>query len=230
MPTEGPEESRGLDHTLPVGFRDFHRRRFINYQLNRLHGLGFTRAHEIEAAAARIRTLDDYVREFEACSKLAEVEGRIEHAAFYARASETFSAHGSSAKRERYERFIDLFDRAFMSERMTRHEVGYHEELMPARHLAARPGQARGTVLFFGGFDSIVEEFFAVWLGIADAGFDVIAFDGPAQGGARLLHGLTFDHDWERRVGAVLDHFDVDHAIDWVTRWLMVAHSSDPTR
>jgi pimeloyl-ACP methyl ester carboxylesterase len=39
------------------------------------------------------------------------------------------------------------------------------------------------------------------------AGFDVVAFEGPGQGGARALSGLTFDHDWERPVRAVLDYF-----------------------
>jgi pimeloyl-ACP methyl ester carboxylesterase len=64
-------------------------------------------------------------------------------------------------------------------------------------------------VLVHGGFDSLIEEFFAIWQRIAAAGFDVIAFDGPGQGGARTLGGLTFDHDWERPVAAVLDHFEV---------------------
>jgi len=40
----------------------------------------------------------------------------------------------------------------------------------------------------------------------------VIAFEGPGQGGARALGGLTFDHDWEKPVGAVLDHFAIERA------------------
>jgi alpha-beta hydrolase superfamily lysophospholipase len=62
-------------------------------------------------------------------------------------------------------------------------------------------GPSRGTVLLHGGFDSLIEEFFAIWQRIAAAGFDVIAFEGPGQGGARALGGLTFDHDWEKPVG-----------------------------
>ncbi len=196
---------------LPLGFESFHRRRFINYQLNRLHALGFAKKDEIYAVAARIRTVEDYVQEFDALSLRAEAEGRAENAAFYARAAEMFSVHGSPEKRRRYERFIALFDRAFANARMKRHNVRYEDGFLPARRLAPGSGEARGTVLFFGGFDSIVEEFFAVWQRIADAGFDVVAFDGPGQGGARLLYGLTFDHDWERPVAAVLDYFDLDH-------------------
>src|SRR5919108_126683 len=70
----------------------------------------------------------------------------------------------------------------------------------------------RGAVLIHGGFDSLIEEFVAIWQRIAAAGFDVIAFDGPGQGGARALAGLTFDHDWEQPVGAVLDYFGVASA------------------
>ena len=53
----------------------------------------------------------------------------------------------------------------------------------------------------------MIEEFYPIWQRIAMAGFDVVAFEGPGQGGARALNGLTFDHDWERPVGAVLDYF-----------------------
>jgi pimeloyl-ACP methyl ester carboxylesterase len=62
-------------------------------------------------------------------------------------------------------------------------------------------------VLIHGGFDSLIEEFYPIWQRIAMAGFDVVAFEGPGQGGARALGGLTFDHDWERPVAAVLDYF-----------------------
>lgn len=65
-------------------------------------------------------------------------------------------------------------------------------------------GARRGTVLLFGGFDSLIEEFFVVWRILADAGLDVVAFEGPGQGGARTRHGLCFEHDWERPVRAVL--------------------------
>jgi pimeloyl-ACP methyl ester carboxylesterase len=67
-------------------------------------------------------------------------------------------------------------------------------------------------VLVHGGFDSTIEEFFGIWERIAAAGFDVIAFEGPGQGGARTLGGLEFDHDWEKPVAAILDHFRVTRA------------------
>jgi pimeloyl-ACP methyl ester carboxylesterase len=71
-------------------------------------------------------------------------------------------------------------------------------------------------VLLFGGFDSLIEEFFGVWQVLAAAGFDVVAFDGPGQGGARCLYGQVFDHDWERPVRAILDHLGLEGEVSLV--------------
>jgi pimeloyl-ACP methyl ester carboxylesterase len=95
---------------------------------------------------------------------------------------------------------------------LVRHEVPYAGAALPAYVLPAVGAATRGTVLLHGGFDSLIEEFYAIWQRVAEAGFDVIAFEGPGQGGARTLGGLTFDHDWEKPVGAVLDHFGIQSA------------------
>lgn len=78
--------------------------------------------------------------------------------------------------------------------------------------LPSRRSQPHGVVLVHGGFDSLIEEFVAIWVAIAEAGFDVVAFDGPGQGGARMLHDVPFEHAWERPVGAVLDGLGIDQA------------------
>ena len=88
----------------------------------------------------------------------------------------------------------------------------YRGSSLPAYWLPAI-GRSRGAVVLHGGFDSLIEEFLAIWMRIAAAGFDVIAFEGPGQGGARTLGGLSFEHDWERPVGAVLDHFMIGDAV-----------------
>ena len=195
---------------LPVGFERFHRRRFVNYQLNRAHALGFAEAAELRQAAAAIRSERDCVREFEALSARAEREGRLRHATGYLRVAEFFTPPRAAEKVPRYLRYRDLFDAAF-GDSVARHEVPYGDAVLPAYRLPAS-GPSHGTVLVHGGFDSLIEEFFVIWARIAAAGFDVVAFDGPGQGGARRLAGLTFDHDWEKPVGAVLDHFGLESA------------------
>jgi hypothetical protein len=41
---------------LPVGFIAFHRQPFLNYQLNRVHGLGFADSTVLQQAAATLRS------------------------------------------------------------------------------------------------------------------------------------------------------------------------------
>lgn len=201
---------------MPVGTLRLHGDAFINYQLNRIHAEGYTRVEELRAAAAKIRTFDDYVREFTALADVAEAEGRLANAAFYARAAEFFTPPRSPAKRAIYTRFLGLFHRAFAAEGIERVEAPYGASALPVSLLRSRARATRGTVLLFGGFDSLIEEFFGVWQVLAAAGFDVVAFDGPGQGGARCLYGQVFDHDWERPVAAILDHLGLEGEVSLV--------------
>jgi pimeloyl-ACP methyl ester carboxylesterase len=150
---------------------------------------------------------------FEDLSAEAATEGRLRHAVGYLRLAEFFTPPRSAAKVERYRRFRALFDAAFTGGGLIRHAIPYAGASLPAYWLPAA-GQCRsgGAVLIHGGFDSLIEEFYPIWQRIAMAGFDVVAFEGPGQGGARALCGLTFDHDWERPVGAVLDYFGLQSA------------------
>jgi pimeloyl-ACP methyl ester carboxylesterase len=195
--------------SLPIGIHRLHRNAFINYQLNRIHSEGFTRLEELRSAAANIRDFAGCVRELTTLADRAEAEGRLANAAFYLRGAEFFVPPHSPDKRPIYERFLQLFDRAFADQAIERHQVPYQGGRLPASRLRAR-GPSRGTVLLFGGFDSLIEEFVALWIHLAHAGFDVVAFEGPGQGGARCLYGQVFDHDWEKPVAAILDHFQLD--------------------
>jgi len=196
---------------LPVGFERFHRRAFINYQLNRAHALGYAEPDELRKAAAKIRSREDCVAVFESLSARAAAAGRFRNATSYLRVAEFFTPPSSAEKVPRYRRYRQLFDIAFANSGAVRHEVPYAGAALPAYHYPA-VGRQRGSVLIHGGFDSLIEEFFAIWERIAAAGFDVVAFEGPGQGGARALGGLTFDHDWEKPVAAVLDHFGLETA------------------
>ena len=197
---------------LPVGFERFHRRDFINYQLNRAHALGFADRDELLGAATSIRRMDDCAAVFEGLSNRAAAGDRHRQAAGYARIAEFFTPPRSVVKADRYRRYLQLFDTAFAGAGLTRHNIPYGGASLPAYALPASGPPNGGTVLLHGGFDSLIEEFFPICQRIAAAGFHVIAFEGPGQGGARTLNGLTFDHDWEKPVGAVLDHFRLGQA------------------
>ncbi len=93
-----------------------------------------------------------------------------------------------------------------------RHAVPYADgrlrRLLPAYRL--KPSRAKSTVVFFGGFDSYIEELTSAFVYLRDAGYDVIAFDGPGQGGALNEAGLPMTAEWHKPVGAVLDYFAVE--------------------
>jgi pimeloyl-ACP methyl ester carboxylesterase len=197
--------------TFPVGFESFHREAFLNYQLNRAHALGYADPGDLHRAAARIRSPGDCVEVFEDLCVQAERDGRLRNATSYLRVAEFFTPTRAAEKVARYRRYRQLFEAAFAGTGAVRHDVSYAGTSLPAYACPAM-GPSRGTVLLHGGFDSLIEEFVAIWQRIAAAGFDVVAFEGPGQGGARALSGLTFDHDWEKPVAAVLDHFALDSA------------------
>lgn len=134
---------------------------------------------------------------FEALSAEVAEAGRLQNATSYLRLTEFFTPTCAEEKVPRYRRYRELFNAAFADSGVVRHDVGYAGSALPAYWLGAIGGPSQGVVLLHGGFDSLIEEFFAIWQPIAAASFDVVAFEGPGQGGARALGGLTFDHEWE---------------------------------
>ena len=217
---------------LPVGFERFHRRKWLNYQLNRAHALGFARSDELRETAAGVASPGQCSDAFQQLARRAEAQSRLRNATSYLRIAEFFTPPRSVEKAPIYRRYRELFDAAFADTGVVRHEIAYAGSSLPAYVLPALDGPSRGTILLHGGFDSLIEEFFAIWQRIAAAGFDVVAFEGPGQGGARALGQLTFDHDWEKPVGAVLDHFELDNAglvgISMGGYWSLRAASREP--
>jgi pimeloyl-ACP methyl ester carboxylesterase len=137
-----------------------------------------------------------------------EAEGRTADAVGAARLAEFFAERPGPAQEAAYARYLALWGAAF-GDAVERLEVPYADGALPT--LRYRTGrEAHATVVAFGGFDSLIHEFHPIWRGLADAGFDVVAFDGPGQGGARTRHGLVHTHDWERPVAAVLDHLGLE--------------------
>ncbi|WP_420632392.1 alpha/beta hydrolase [Candidatus Leptofilum sp.] len=197
---------------LPIGYQPFHKISFFNYQMNRLHALGYARQDEIQQAAAQIKTRADYVSAFLKLADVAKVDGRLKNAASYLRAAEFFAEHNSPQRKAIYQDFQGTFYAAFADEDITRHEVPYGGSCLPAMTLPSAAQPTKGTILLFGGFDSLIEEFFVIWKFFAEAGYRVIAFEGPGQGGARQQYNLAFDHDWEKPVRTILDYFEVEAA------------------
>lgn len=192
---------------LPLGYHYFHSNDFFNYQLNRWYTLGVARIEDLESIGSNIRTAKDYVREFTRACDQAIQGGRLKNAATYCRASEFLMKPADPKKIATYDKFIVLFDQAFADEKYERHQIPYADSYLTAMHFPARSAQAKGTLIGFGGFDSLIEDFFSFWKFFTENGYDVIAFEGPGQGGSLRTHHLAFEHDWEKPTAAVLDYF-----------------------
>ncbi|MER6442634.1 alpha/beta hydrolase [Streptomyces sp. NPDC001185] len=85
--------------------------------------------------------------------------------------------------------------------------IPYENTTLPAYlFLVDDSGAPRPTVLFHGGFDSILEEsYFAIAVGALRRGYNVLTFDGPGQGAPLRQQGLYFRPDWEAVVTPAVD-------------------------
>ncbi|MCB0630156.1 MAG: alpha/beta fold hydrolase [Saprospiraceae bacterium] len=197
---------------LPVGYHRFHKNKFLNYQLNRWYSLGYSRKEDIEMIGKNIHSFEDYVRQFEAASDLAEKEGRLKNAATYLRASEFLISPDDERKIPVYKKFIGLFDKAFSDEKFERHKIPYNNSFLSAIKIPSKTDEIRGTIIGIPGFDAFIEEFYGIWDYFTYHGYQVIALEGPGQGGSRRLYGQTFTHDYEQPIKAALDYFAIDDA------------------
>ncbi|MEO0565366.1 MAG: alpha/beta fold hydrolase, partial [Chloroflexota bacterium] len=197
--------------TFPVGYHQMHRTKIIDFQLNRWVSLGYMRLADMRAAAANIRTLDDWKDEMLHQADAALDEDRLMNSTFAVRAAEFFTHPSDPDKAALYDRFIDLFyDELFAEDRIERHDVLYGAAHLPAYRVPPVTTPTRGKLLIHGGFDSFKEEFYSAAVAFANQGYDVVVFDGPGQGGALKSYAMPMDIAWEAPVGAVLDHFRWD--------------------
>jgi pimeloyl-ACP methyl ester carboxylesterase len=197
---------------FPIGVYDLHPDVSLDFQLNRLVGLGGGRLEDVREVAPRIRDLDDWKREFLALAEKAITEERTENAAAYLRAAEFFMAAGDADRAEAYERqaklFSEIYSDDFSSGRVRVEEVPYEGRHLRAWRLATLEGSGdKGTIVVHGGFDSYGEELYPMVRAVSDAGYDTVLFEGPGQGWVIRRQGIPFTTEWERPVAAILDHY-----------------------
>lgn len=195
------------DRPYRAGVRKLHPEPAFDYGLNRW--LPTMDEVEVTTAATAISSLEDWKREMCRLGELAQTEGRWLHASSYYRAAEFYMTGADPARKHLMNLYLEMFDRAIEGWNAEKHDVPYQTGYLPTLVFRAK-GERRDTLTIHGGFDSYKEEFFMVAPQFAEAGFDVIVFDGPGQGQALRQYGLTMTPDWERPVGAVLDYFGVE--------------------
>lgn len=191
-----------------MGYYDLHSDVSLNYQMNRFSTGEADMVDEMRAVAPRIHDYTDYTREFLALSEQAFVRGEVLKAACYLRSAEFYMFSDDPRKQPARRRFTQLMLERFDVKPIEHHDVPYRTCTLSAYRFT--PPQPKGTIVLFGGFDSYIEELFPMLFFLRDAGFDVIAFEGPGQGATLEDSHLPLTHEWEKPVKAVLDNFKLD--------------------
>lgn len=205
-----------MTFTFPVGYHDLHKTKIIDYQLNRWHSFGYCRLEDMAEAAAGIRNLTDWKPVMTRQAEKALAEGRLMNGTFNLRAAEFFVQPDDPNKEALYRRFIDLFyGELTAAEPIERALIPFDNGYLPAMRLPAQTEHPAGTLVIHGGFDSLMEELYSWGTYFAHAGYEVVLFEGPGQGGALRTYGLPMDYRWERPAAAILDYFELED-VTWL--------------
>ena len=191
---------------LHVGTHRLHPDASINFQLNRwIAWTGGSALADIRRIAPQLTDYATNRHLFLQLAQAALTEGDLPRAAFHVRAAEFFVRGDDPEKQPLRARFVELVLRSRSMTDRDRDRIPFGDGWLPAYRF--RPENAKGTIVLFGGFDSYIEELFPIMERLNSAGWDVVGFEGPGQGGALEEAGLPFDVEWERPVAAVLDHY-----------------------
>ena len=194
---------------LHVGWLDLHPDTSLNFQLNRWLAYGGERwLDDVRPVLANLRGYDAWRDTFVLLGERAEGEGRLLHAALHLRAAEFFMPPGDPRKTSTRRRLTAMLRDAYGVTVADRRDVPFADATLPTFRFAA--DEPRGTIVAFGGFDSYIEEFFPIFLGLRDRGWTVVAFEGPGQGTVLEDQGLTMTPEWHGPVSAVLDAFALE--------------------
>lgn len=153
--------------TFPVGYHALHPDRSMNFQMNRWFGwVGEPgMLEEMRLAAPRIVSYADWTREFLALADCASQRGDVLRAGLYWRSAEFFMRADDPARANARERFLDAMWAVYGRELGECHAVPYADGRLDGQLPAYRfqPPHPKGTIVFFGAFDSYIEELTPAW-------------------------------------------------------------------
>jgi pimeloyl-ACP methyl ester carboxylesterase len=187
----------------------------MNYTLNRplMDGQSKARINEVGAVVPQIKDFESWGAVWLGLAKKAEKEQRWLDAATYYHQAEFYLPAGD-VRNGLYDDFARTYALGMKGVAGYEHlKIPYPGGHLPGFRLPAK-GKELATLVFHGGYDSFVEEFYPFLEPFTNYGWTVLGFDGPGQGGA-VRQGIFLTHEWERFAKAVLDHFNVSEA-DWL--------------
>jgi alpha-beta hydrolase superfamily lysophospholipase len=191
---------------FPVGYYPLHSNALLNYQMNRFWGWTGEEQmlEDLRAAAPRIASYPDWIREMLELSDKALADGRCLPAAYYAAMAHFFLAPDDPRRQPALHRFLDNVLAVNGVTPDDHHLVPYQQAHLSAYRFT--PAQPHGSIVLFGGYDTYIEEWLPAILAFRDAGLDIVAFDGPGQGTV-LDAGTPMTPDWHLSVATILDYF-----------------------
>lgn len=189
---------------LPITeFRQFHPDPNINFQLNRFLVPGLEQ--QFAEIGTKIKNFDDWKSLFLAAAVAQEQSSALGPASRLYRAAEFFMSSNDPDRRRAVDKFIEQFYLLNDSQDLQRIRIPYGTGHLYGLRL--RPAaSSNGTIVIHAGFDAYVEEFAAIGRVFTLCGYDVVMFDGPGQGSTLMSENMPMTHEWEKPVGAVLDH------------------------
>ena len=196
------------EFSFPVGYHTFHKNKDINFQLNRFYSFSYWTQADAEEAGKAIQKIEDWAATLTEIADRQIANNRPLAAAISYRAAEFFVLPSDPLKMQLYDRFLELLYEHIQVPDLERFSVPYQGGALPGLRLS--PEDAAGTIVLHGGYDSLKEELIPVMQYLAQAGYEVILFEGPGQGAAIRKHDLIFTHEWEHSVSAVLDYFKLN--------------------
>ena len=200
--------------TFPIGHYRLHPNVSMNFQMNRWFSWVGEKdmVDEMRSVAPRIASYADWKREFLALAENASRQGHVLRAGCYYRSAEFFMSPDDADREIAREKFLSAIREVYGLDEVEHHAIPYADDQMEGFLPAYRftPAQSKGTIVFFGGSDSYNEELMPAFFYLRDAGYDIVAFEGPGQGGALNEAGLPMIPEWHEPVKAVLDHFELN--------------------
>lgn len=207
LPTAAIHAPRMLG--LHVGWHELHSDVSLNFQLNRFGAYGGAAwLADVREALPQLRSYDAWQDTFLVLGEHAASQGRVGHAALHFRCAEFFMTSDDPRKEPLRARLLPMLREAAGVPASARHDVPFGRWLLPAWHLPS--ADQRGTIVACGGFDSYAEELLPVFVRLKDAGWSVIAFEGPGQGAVLEDQHAPMTPDWHLPLGAVLDAFGLE--------------------
>ena len=197
--------------TFPVGYIKFHKKQLFNFQLNRWYSMGYLPYEELQTLGGRVSDFKTWKIETKKLAEIALTHKKLVESAFYFRAAEFYTLPEDDEKDILYEKFSELFYKAFENENIEIHKVPYIDSFLHILRIPPTDDEKnKGTILLHGGFDSFIEEFYSMMKCFSENGYEVIGFDGPGQGATLKNNGIAFDYKWEKPTKAILDYFQLE--------------------